>query len=59
MLPSQKLALRASEIRTKLAALAGADGELSDEAKGEIATLRNEYQDVEVRYQATATAEGR
>ena len=57
MLPSQKLALRASEIRTKLAALAGADGELSDEAKGEIATLRNEYQDVEVRYQATATAE--
>ena len=57
MLESQKLALRASEIRTKLAALAGTDGELSDEAKGEIGTLRNEYQDVEVRYQATATSE--
>ena len=41
MLESQKLALRASEIRTKLAALAGTEGELSDEAKGEIGTLRN------------------
>ena len=39
MLESQKLAIRASEIRTKLAALAGADGELSDEAKTEIGTL--------------------
>ena len=57
MLESQKLAIRASEIRTKSAALAGADGELSDEAKTEIGTLRTEYQDVEVRYQATATAE--
>ena len=57
MLESQKLAIRASEIRTKLAALAGTDGELSDEAKGEIGTLRTEYQDIEVRYQAQATAE--
>ena len=57
MLESQKLALRASEIRTKLAALAGTDGELSDEAKGEIGTLRTEYQDVETRHTAMATAE--
>ena len=57
MLKSQTLALRASEIRTKLSAIAGADGELSDESKVEIAALRTEYQDVEVRYQAAATSE--
>ena len=57
MLESQKLAIRASEIRTKLAALAGADGELSDEAKTEIGTLRSEYVDVETRHTAMATAE--
>ena len=57
MLASTKLALRASEIRTKLAELAGIDGELSAEAKTEIAALRVEYTDVEVRFQASATAE--
>ena len=57
MLKSQKLAVRASEIRARLAELAGAEGDLGDEAKAEIATLRTEYQDVEVRFQATATAE--
>ena len=57
MVESGKLAIRASEIRTKLAALAGAEGDLSDEAKAEIGTLRTEYQDVEVRFQAASTAE--
>ena len=57
MLASQKLAIRASEIRTKLAELAGTDGELSDEARAEVSTLRTEYQDVEVRFQAASTAE--
>ena len=57
MLASQKLAIRASEIRTKLAELAGVEGALGDEQRAEIAKLRVEYQDVEVRYQAAATAE--
>ena len=57
MLASQKLAIRASEIRTKLAELAGVEGDLGDEQRAEIAKLRVEYQDVEVRYQAAATAE--
>ena len=57
MLASQKLAVRASEIRTKLAELAGVEGDLGDEQRAEIGTLRTEYQDVEVRYQAASTAE--
>ena len=57
MLASQKLAIRASEIRTKLAELAGVDGELGDEAKTEISTLRNEYTDVETRYTAAVVSE--
>ena len=57
MLKSQTLALRASEIRAKLAEYAGAEGELGDEAKADIAKLRTEYTDVETRYAAAATAE--
>ena len=57
MLASQKLAIRASEIRTKLAELAGTDGELSDEARAEVSTLRTEYTDVETRFQASVTSE--
>ena len=57
MLASQKLAIRASEIRTKLAALAGTEGDLGDEAKTEISTLRNEYTDVETRYTAAVVSE--
>ena len=57
MLESGKLAIRASEIRTRLAELAGAEGDLGDEAKAEIAKLRTEYTDVEVRYQAASTSE--
>ena len=57
MLESQKLALRASEIRTKLAELAGKEGELGEEERAEIAKFRTEYTDVETRYQASVTAE--
>ena len=57
MLESQKVALRASEIRTRLAELAGKEGELGEEERSEIAKLRTEYTDVETRFQAAATAE--
>ena len=40
-----------------MAELAGTEGDLGDEAKAEIGTLRTEYQDVEVRFQAASTAE--
>ena len=57
MLESGKLAIRASAIRARLAELAGADGELGDDAKAEIGTLRTEYVDVETRYTASVTSE--
>ena len=57
MLESQKLAIRASEIRSRLAEIAGIEGDLPDEVKTETVTLRNEYTDVEVRFQAAATSE--
>ena len=57
MLKSQTLLIRTSEIRARLAELAGTEGELGDEAKAEIGTLRNEYTDVETRYQAAVTSE--
>ena len=53
---SQKLALRASEIRTRLAELAGKD-DLTEEESAEVGTLRNEMRDVETRTQAAITAE--
>ena len=55
MTPSQKLALRASEIRKRLAELGGVE-ELTDEQRAEIGTLRTEYQDVETRTQAAIVA---
>ena len=55
MTPLQKATLRASEIRTKLAALGGAD-ELTEEQTTEIGELRAEYQDVETRVQALTVA---
>ncbi len=56
MLQSQKLALRASEIRARLAALAAVD-DLTDEQRTELGNLRTEYGDVETRYQAALVAE--
>ena len=55
MTAAQKLALRASEIRTRLAELGGI-AEQTDETRAEIATLRTEYGDVETRWQAAETA---
>ncbi len=55
---SQKLALRASEIRKRLAEIAALEGDaLTDEVRSEMTTLRNEMQDVELRYQSAVTAE--
>ena len=48
MRESQRFALRAGEIRTRLSELAGV-AELNDEQRGEIDSLRNEYGDVERR----------
>ncbi|MCY4385403.1 MAG: phage major capsid protein [Nitrospinae bacterium] len=56
MTAGQKLALRASEIRSRLAELADLD-EQTDETRSEISTLRNEYKDVETRAQAAMIAE--
>ena len=56
MRESQRLVLRAGEIRTRLSELAGIS-ELTDEHRGEIDTLRNEYGDVERRQAAALIAE--
>ena len=56
MLASQTHALRASEIRKRLAELAAVE-EMNDELRSEIGTLRVEYTDVEAKYQAAVTAE--
>lgn len=57
MLESQRLALRAGEIRTRLSELAGISEELTDEQTAELDTLRNEYADVERRHGAAVIAE--
>ena len=56
MLASQTHALRASEIRKRLAELATV-AEMTDEQRSEIGTLRTEYADVEAKYQASVTSE--
>ena len=56
MRESQRLALRAGEIRTRLVELAGI-AELTDDQRGEIDTLRTEYGDVERRHLAALIAE--
>ena len=55
MTPAQKLALRASDIRARLAELGGTP-DLSDEQNTEISELRNEYADVEKRSAALIVA---
>ena len=52
----QKMELRASEIRTRLAEIGGAE-ELTDELRGELDTLRNEYTDTERKIGALTVAE--
>ena len=55
MTPAQKLALRASDIRARLAELGGTS-DLTDEQNSEISELRNEYTDVETRSAALIVA---
>ena len=55
MTPLQKAQLRSSEIRSRMADLAG--GESTDETRTEIDTLKTEYRDVEVRSQALMVSE--
>ena len=56
MTRKQKMELRASEIRTRLAELGGAD-ELTDELRGELDKLRTEYGDTERKIGALTVAE--
>ena len=55
MTPAQKLALRASDIRSRLAELGGTP-DLTDEQNSEISELRTEYADVETRSAALIVA---
>ena len=58
MTTSQRLALRASEIRTRLAEIAGlADDALTDEIRTESDKLTGEYASVETRHRAALVAE--
>ena len=56
MTQSQRLALRASEIRRRLAEISGTE-EFNDELRAEASTLRTEMQDVETRYQCAVESE--
>ena len=56
MKQSQKLALRASEIRTRLAALAAIE-DMTEEQRSELDALRTEMGTVEARFQAAMVAE--
>ena len=59
MTPSQRLTIRASEIRERLNAIAGLpDDTLSDEIRQETDKLTTEYRDVETRLRAAIVAEG-
>ena len=58
MVESQKLTLRASEIRTRLSEIAGLEGDaLTAEIRTETDTLTTEYQNVETRLRAAMVAE--
>lgn len=57
MTDSQRIALRLSEIRQRLAEIAGMDGELSEEIRAEVDKLRAESIDLETRARAAISAE--
>lgn len=59
MTNSQKLAVRSSEIRSRLNDLSGmATAELTDELRSETDALTTEYRDVESQYRAALISEG-
>lgn len=54
----QKIELRLSEVRSRLNAISGFEGDaLTEEIRGESETLRTEYADLETRHQAAIVAE--
>ena len=57
MTTSQRLTVRASEIRARLSEIAEIP-EMTDEHRSELTTLRTEYRDTEGKLQAAITAEG-
>ena len=57
MRPSQRLAIRASEIREKLATFAEVDGELTTEQRSDLEKLRGEYKDTESKMSAALISE--
>lgn len=59
MRPSQKLAIRASEIREKLSTFAEIDGSLTDEQRSSLESLRTEYRDCEAKITAALISEDR
>ena len=57
MTPKQRLEIRASEIRARLAEIAGDDGDMTDEIRSELDSLRTEYRDVETKLTAAIVSE--
>ena len=58
MTSSQKIRLRLSQVRSRLNAISGLEGEaFTDEIRTEAATLQTEFADLEVRSQAAIVAE--
>ena len=57
MRPSQKLAVRASEIREKLSTFAAIEGELTTEQRSDLEKLRGEYKDTESKMTAALISE--
>ena len=58
MTPKQKIELRLSEVRQRLNAIAGLEGDaFTDEIRGEAGKLQTEYADLEIRHRAAITAE--
>ena len=59
MTASQKIALRLSEVRSRLNEIAGLEGDdFTDEVKAEAAKLHTEYGDLETRHRAAIVADG-
>ena len=54
---TQRLQVRSSELREQLNALAGIEGDLTDEQCTEVEALSKDYHDVEVKLRAALTAE--
>ena len=59
MTKTQKIALRLSEVRQRLNAIAGIEGDdFTDEIRNEADALGTEYGDLETRHRAAMIAEG-